>query len=252
MARISTYTKDTTVQKTDKLLGSNIGGATKNFAIENISAFLANTNAGANATQLVYVFHDHTFGGDGGRKAGSLTISGNTSQEVALSGVTSIKISKSGFGQEDDFSSIIDILANKTIMLRGVKDQSSFGIYTVSSVTQDSQETDFYDLSLTSSASNGSLEESEYYALSFSVGGSGGTTHHSNVDESVSHDSVIYTHRQDDAAATWTVTHNLGRHPSVTVILPTGQRGIADVTYTNTNELTITHAGSESGRAELI
>jgi hypothetical protein len=40
MARISTYTTDESVQATDKLLGSNAGGETKNFRVEDITTFL--------------------------------------------------------------------------------------------------------------------------------------------------------------------------------------------------------------------
>jgi hypothetical protein len=45
MARISKYTQDTSVSGTDKLLGSDSGGSTKNFSIESLSNFFAG-NAG--------------------------------------------------------------------------------------------------------------------------------------------------------------------------------------------------------------
>ena len=44
MPRISTYTSDTSVEATDKLLGSNAGGATKNFALQDISKFFKNSS----------------------------------------------------------------------------------------------------------------------------------------------------------------------------------------------------------------
>ena len=45
MARISKYGQDLGVSNTDKLLGSDSGGATKNFSIESLSNFFAE-NAG--------------------------------------------------------------------------------------------------------------------------------------------------------------------------------------------------------------
>ena len=45
MARISKYGQDLGVTKTDKLLGSDSGGATKNFSIESLSNYFAE-NAG--------------------------------------------------------------------------------------------------------------------------------------------------------------------------------------------------------------
>ena len=48
MPRISTYTSDTSVEATDKLLGSNAGGATKNFAVQDISKFFKNLETSSN------------------------------------------------------------------------------------------------------------------------------------------------------------------------------------------------------------
>jgi len=45
MARIDKYTQDSSVTKTDKLLGSDSGGSTKNFSIESLSNYFAE-NAG--------------------------------------------------------------------------------------------------------------------------------------------------------------------------------------------------------------
>jgi hypothetical protein len=41
MARIDKYTQDSSVTKTDKLLGSDSGGSTKNFSIESLSNYFA-------------------------------------------------------------------------------------------------------------------------------------------------------------------------------------------------------------------
>lgn len=60
-----------------------------------------------------------------------------------------------------------------------------------------------------------------------------------------------YTHIQDTPAQVWNVQHNLSAYPSVTVALPTGQVGQADITYIDNNNLTITFAGDESGKAYL-
>lgn len=60
-----------------------------------------------------------------------------------------------------------------------------------------------------------------------------------------------YVHIQDTPSAVWTVNHQLSAFPSVTVVLPTGQVGQADITYIDNNNLTITFAGDESGKAYL-
>ena len=59
MGRISNFVLDTSVESSDKLLGSNSGGATKNFAILDISTFLKNTNAAGASGQIVYSFESN-------------------------------------------------------------------------------------------------------------------------------------------------------------------------------------------------
>jgi hypothetical protein len=53
------------------------------------------------------------------------------------------------------------------------------------------------------------------------------------------------------ASATWTVQHNLNKFPSCTMVLGTGQQGYGDVTFIDENNLTITFASAESGKAYI-
>ncbi|MCO5250689.1 MAG: hypothetical protein M9949_04620 [Candidatus Kapabacteria bacterium] len=60
-----------------------------------------------------------------------------------------------------------------------------------------------------------------------------------------------YTHEQTVASATWTVTHNMGKYPSVSVV-DTGDNVIVpDVEYIDTNSLTILFSGATAGNAYL-
>lgn len=61
-----------------------------------------------------------------------------------------------------------------------------------------------------------------------------------------------YVHTQSVPAATWTIHHNLGRYPSVTVIDSFNDmvEGGA-INYPNANTLTISFAGGFSGKAVL-
>ena len=60
-----------------------------------------------------------------------------------------------------------------------------------------------------------------------------------------------FVHTQAVAAAVWTITHNLNRHPSVTVIDSAGDLVFGDVHYVNTNQITVTHGGATGGVAYL-
>lgn len=60
-----------------------------------------------------------------------------------------------------------------------------------------------------------------------------------------------YTHNQGAASATWTVTHNLGKRPSVTVQDSANDQVDGDVFYNDLNTLTITFSAAFSGVAYL-
>lgn len=58
-----------------------------------------------------------------------------------------------------------------------------------------------------------------------------------------------YTHAQAIAAAVWTVPHNLGRRPSVTVADHLGNVVHADVTYLDNDLVQVTHGAAITGFA---
>jgi hypothetical protein len=60
---------------------------------------------------------------------------------------------------------------------------------------------------------------------------------------------VSYTHNQAAASATWTITHNLGYFPNVTVVDSTGTVCEGDLVYTSNNVLTLTFSQAISGTA---
>lgn len=62
-------------------------------------------------------------------------------------------------------------------------------------------------------------------------------------------ENTTYTHEQDLPAATWTVTHNLGRHPSITVVDNLGGQLYPDVRYVDADIAQITHSVPLTGRA---
>ena len=62
---------------------------------------------------------------------------------------------------------------------------------------------------------------------------------------------IAFTFTQSNGSATWTVAHNLNKFPSVTVVLSSGDMGIADVSHQDKNNLTISFAVATSGKAYL-
>lgn len=60
-----------------------------------------------------------------------------------------------------------------------------------------------------------------------------------------------YTHTQVAPASTWSVTHNLNRHPSVSVVDSGDTVVLPDVHYNSVNDLTISFGSATSGKAYL-
>lgn len=58
-----------------------------------------------------------------------------------------------------------------------------------------------------------------------------------------------YVHDQGVAASTWTVTHNLNKRPSVSVVDSATQVVIGEVTYNSDNQVTIKFSSSFAGKA---
>lgn len=60
-----------------------------------------------------------------------------------------------------------------------------------------------------------------------------------------------YTHDQQSPATTWSITHNLGFRPNVSVVDTSENQCLGDITYTSDNALTVTFLQSFGGKAYL-
>lgn len=60
-----------------------------------------------------------------------------------------------------------------------------------------------------------------------------------------------YTHNQLTAASTWTITHNLGFFPAVSIVDSGGNYVIGDVNYVSQNVVSVSFNASFGGKAYL-
>lgn len=60
-----------------------------------------------------------------------------------------------------------------------------------------------------------------------------------------------YIHNQSTSSATWTITHNLGFYPSVSVVDSGGNYVVGDVTYVSLNVVSIAFSSAFGGKAYL-
>ena len=231
MARIGNYSTDTSVENTDKLLGSNAGGATRNFRVADITRFIKETNAAGASGQLVYSFESNEVQ----KSAGSFV--GTFSNGTQFSKLTSIKVSKFPNGSSQPVAEFLATLVNKNIIMNDILNINNFGTYAVSAVTQDSNATDYYDIALTPVSGNGSLVDEQFYSIILYAGASGDKT---------------FKHTQSAESNTWTINHGLNKKPSVTVTTAATEAVvIGEVTYTNNNTLVVSFEAAFNGIAYL-
>lgn len=69
------------------------------------------------------------------------------------------------------------------------------------------------------------------------------------IDDIRSQMQTSYVHTQSTPATTWTITHNLNRFPSVTIVDTTDSEVVGDVHYKNANEITLTFSRAIAGKA---
>lgn len=60
-----------------------------------------------------------------------------------------------------------------------------------------------------------------------------------------------YTHTQSSASSTWTINHNLGYYPSVSVVDSGDNLVVGDVNYLSVNTVSVSFSASFGGKAYL-
>lgn len=228
MARVSSYTTDSDVIGTDKVLGSDTGGSTKNYTLDSIGNYFTQNNVIGVGGQAVYRFmpgHVDYIDGD-------FMLSSTGGGAVNMSAITQVYIRKAlkdGTDAEEFLRRIFD--STFKIFGASADNVNVYGEYTVTSISEDN---DSLTVNVSAISSNGALSDEAYYSF---VDNSGG-------DKS-------YAHTQGSASATWNITHNLGKRPSVSVQDSAGSDIIGQVSHTDNNSLTITFSGAISGKAYL-
>lgn len=221
MARISTYDLDTNVTKNDKVIGTDSAGAvTKNFRLLDVAGVVNQEMTVAG--QLVYQFKQTL-------SEGSLT---GLSDGDSFSSLSSFRVSEVDIPGHN-VENFLQEFDKKRIIVVDKDDKNKYGIYDVEDIVEDISNPNYYSFTLNYHNGNGTLSLDNYYIIAM-----------------YSQDAT-YKHSQSSASIQWTVNHNLKKFPSVTVTLSTGQQGIADVTYTDKNNLTINFSAAKSGYAYL-
>ena len=229
MARISTYIKDPVVTKDDKVIGSDISGATRNYSMEDIANFL-NTSSLINVNgQLVYQFKNQGF-----PSVGQFTLSGGG--VVNFSAATSFIFSHTNTNGQN-IQAYLEYFEDLNIMITQTDNPNNFGQYIINSITDSGSGYSTFAVSFREG--NGTLVEDKYYAMSFSPKGQ--TDKHHVYDDNGSNKQFL-------AGQSYTVTHNLNKFPSVTTVDSAGSHLIGNVQHINNNSFNVTFTATFYGK----
>ncbi len=280
MARISAYPKHIPVQPEDYWIGTRASNLmTRNFTAKAVGEYINLSGAISMATCMLFKFK--------ATNAGPGDVTG-VPDETPFANITSLQINALDVSDQDTVG-FLEYIVGTEIIISEQDQISVFGHYSIDSYTQ-IDDTTFYTMNLTYIGGPGVIEHDKQYNICSFVLSDTDTTYEldsiqngpnsdirligsdsttdivtleagSNVTLTNSGNSIRvdvvdmgdknYVHPQDQASAIWTVRHNLNKFPSCTMVLSTGQQGYGDVTFIDENELTITFAGAESGKAYI-
>ena len=228
MARISSYPIDTDIVGQDKLLGSDTAGLiTKNYTLDGISGWMNATGSVAIAGQNNYGF------GIPGATEGFISGPAPNAQFSSITALTFTKTSSAG----NDVINYLTTLVGRPVILARLKNLNNFGVYRLNSLIVDAGDANLYNAAFTLITANGIITSDEYYGFAA-------------YPEVTSGDkNFVFT--QGTPASTWTITHNLNKFPSVSVVNSANEVVYGEIDYIDVNSLTVTFNGGFSGKAYL-
>ena len=227
MARISSYPRDLEVNDNDAWIGTESSNRlTRNFTAKAVADYLNIKGKISISGQMVFKFTEDApplVGAFSGPADGS-----------ALTAITTVQISGTDSSGQNTVA-FMQYLVGNDILISEQNNIDEFGHFKITGYTLNGT---VYTLNLTNIGGNGNLDLNKYYDFATFTISSG-----------VGDKNFVFN--QAVASATWTVQHNLNKFPSCTMVLGTGQQGYGDVTFIDENNLTITFASAESGKAYI-
>lgn len=235
MARISTYGKDLEISDYDAWIGTDSPTrATKQFTAKAVAEYLNIKGKISISAQMVFYYWTVNSANTLTPGAGDFY---GPSIGTPMTSITTMQVYKSD-RSEQNVVAFMNYIVGSHILISKQNDINVFGHFLIDSYTINNPDDDFYTLNITSIGGNGNLTELLYYDFAIF------TPSILSVDKN-------FVFPQNEASATWTVQHNLDKFPSCTMVLSTGQQGFGDVTFIDKNNLTITFASAETGKAYI-
>lgn len=102
----------------------------------------------------------------------------------------------------------------------------------------DAGDANYYNATFTVITANGNIIANKYYGFAI-------------YPEVATTGDLNFTFTQGTPATTWTITHNLGKFPSVSVVDSADTQVYGDVEYIDDNSLRVTFSAAFGGKAYL-
>ena len=285
MAIIYSYPYDQIVTDTDAWVGTDsINRQTKQYTAKAVADYLNINGRIAIAGQMNYQFvEDPSF------KAGTFAFPAGQGDNTPWSSITSVVISNMDLSGQI-VSPFLEYLIDEQVMFQDVADKGSFGHYIMRGYAQIGV-TNFYTLTLEYIGGNGSIDMDHYYTLvnfylesastvgvnsidtsdtafidmtpttpttgdvgitaSLSATGTPDNTNFLRGDNTWAEADKTFEFTQAVPSLVWSIQHNLGKFPSVSVVDTGNTTVISQIDYIDNNNLTITNSAQFAGKAYL-
>jgi hypothetical protein len=230
MSGISSYQLKSQPDGSDIVIGTSVeNGQTKNFSVQSLSNYSINSYLKNISWQFVVLEPDPSE-----RAKGTISFENFGGQNTNWSAITRIYINTL---MPNGSASInyLTRLVGKNIILGDRNNLDGYGIFKVTSLTQESGSVYYIDLSYKSGS--GVIKALRYYGLQV------------DIDGVVSDKNFVFT--QGVPATTWNIPHNLAKFPSVTVINNNNVVITGEVTYIDNNNVQLNFSAGFSGKAYL-
>lgn len=232
MARISTYALDSNVTKNDKVIGTDSAGThTRNYKISDITDFL-NKSGSVETTGSRFKFIRPS---NNAQTYGYIKLSVDQGATVAFSTISAFQLHKKS-AADVDINTFYETIEGSLVLLQKADDPTQFGVFDWRTSTQNTNNTDVYDIGVVFKGGNGSLQDEEDYLLSLLL---------FRYDDLDKHKVV----EQATPSPTWDMEHGLNKKPSVTIVDDQGHKIMGKIEYDDANNVTIRFAKSVAGYA---
>jgi len=232
MAIINSYPKDKNIQDKDAWIGTDsYNRQTRQYTAEAVAKYLNVKGKVSIAGQVNYKFVQLPKTG-----AGTIALTAGGGDGTPFSNLTEFKISKVDLSGQTVVA-YLDFLVDQEILIMSQTDKEAFGHYKITSYVVDSANSNFYTLQLAFLAGNGSITIDNYYDIvNFTFGKDADKT---------------FEFTQPTPSVEWTIQHDMGKFPSVSVVNNNNILMYGNTTYVDTNNLIINFTAGFSGKAYL-